>query len=156
MFIFPCSTLWTMTFVSETLDKVSKLASKICICLILIFFENLQKVKPIIQKSVWWSFPNEKSDMKDLFIFPCSTSWTMTFVSETLKKWINLGPKSACFSDFSNFSFFWKSTNKQTDHSKKCGPKFSEMKIKEDRFLSLSVLYVVVYDIFIRDPETVE
>ena len=52
LFIFPCSTLWTMTFVSETLDKVSKLASKICNFPNFHFFENLQKVKPIIQKSV--------------------------------------------------------------------------------------------------------
>ena len=46
--------------------------------------------------------------------------------------------------------------NNQTDHLKKCVLKFSEIKIKDDRFLSFSVLYVVAYDFFIRDPEKVE
>ena len=117
LFSFPCSLSWTKTFVSETLEKVSKLASKICNFPIFIFLKIFKKSKPIIQKSVQESFPNEKSEMRDLFSFPYSLSWTKTFVSETLEKVSKLASKICIFP---TFGFLENLQKIKTDHSKKC------------------------------------
>ena len=93
-------------------------------------------------------WPN-KSEMKDLFIFPCYMSWTMTFVSETLDRVSNLASKICIFL---NFHFFWKSKKSPSDHSKKCSINFSEWKIRDEGFVHFSVLYIMDYDIWIRDP----
>ena len=42
-------------------------------------FDILKNAVPIIEKSVWWSFKNQKSEMYIFFIFPCSSSCYMTF-----------------------------------------------------------------------------
>ena len=42
-------------------------------------FDILKNAVPIIEKSVWWSFKNKKSEMYIFFIFPCPLSWYMTF-----------------------------------------------------------------------------
>ena len=34
----------------------------------------------IWQKSLWWSFQNQKSEMYIFFIFPCRSSWDMSFL----------------------------------------------------------------------------
>ena len=42
-------------------------------------FALLKNALPIIKKSVWWIFKNKKSEMYIFFVFPCRSSWNMTF-----------------------------------------------------------------------------
>ena len=42
---------------------------------------------PIIKKSVWWIFQNKKSEMYIFFVFPCRSSWNMTFFSVSKPVW---------------------------------------------------------------------
>ena len=86
----------------------------------------------------------KKSEMKDLFILSYCASWTMTFVSETLDRVINLASKIC---NFKNCHYFWKSTKSQTDHPKMCVRKFSKGKIRDKGSVHFSMLFVMDYDI---------
>ena len=43
------------------------------------YFDILKNALPIILKSVWWSFKNQRSEMYIFFVFPCWSSGYMPF-----------------------------------------------------------------------------
>jgi hypothetical protein len=43
------------------------------------YFDILKNAPPIISKSVWWSFKNQKSEMYIFLVFPCWSSGCMPF-----------------------------------------------------------------------------
>ena len=61
------------------------------------YFDILKYAPPIIQKSVWWSFKNQKSEMYILFVYPCWSSWHMTFWPYPNVSGGKLGQKMDCF-----------------------------------------------------------
>ena len=88
------------------------------------YFDILKNALPIILKSVWWSFKNQRSEMYIFFVFPCWSSGYMPFwpypsVSGgklaqkigrfgLLKKIKNLSKCFAKIHHFQNwFEFFW-------------------------------------------------
>ena len=44
------------------------------------YSDILKNALPIILKSVWWSFKNQKSEMYIFLVFPCWSSWHMRFL----------------------------------------------------------------------------
>ena len=88
--------------------------------------------------------------MTDFFVFPSSTSWPMTFLSETLYKCHNLGPNSISFWVFTFFENLWKCSANFRIQNKIL------QKIKDNSFVALDELFVVLYNISFQTPVLME
>ena len=60
-------------------------------------FDILKNALPIIEKSVCWRFKNQKSDMYILLVFPCPSSWYMTFFPISIRVWRQIGVENGPF-----------------------------------------------------------
>jgi hypothetical protein len=61
------------------------------------YSDILKNALPIILKSVWWSFKNQKSEMYIFLVFPCWSSWTIPFLPYPSVSGGKLAPKNGHF-----------------------------------------------------------
>ena len=84
---------------------------------ILSFFKKTKIYENVLQKSLWQSFENKKSEMAILFVFPRCSSWYTPFFRSTHFSWRKLRNKIACF------GFFEKSRKKAKSKGRNGGEK---------------------------------
>ena len=106
------------------------------------FFKKLKISENVLQKSLWQSFGNEKTEVAIFLLFPCCSSWCTPFFRSThfsLRKTQN---KMVCF------EFFQKNENLWKCFAKISVTKFRKLKIWDGHILHFFMLFVVVYSLF--------
>ena len=87
---------------------------------VLSFFQKTKIYENVLQKSLWQSFENKKSEMAIFFVFPRCSSWYTPFFRSTHFSWRKLWNKIPCF------GFFEKSRKKATSTGRNGGGKIKK------------------------------